>query len=279
MSQPQESPLSQPGPHGFPMRFAVRSAGPGGLKVCGDDYKQPVRFMRKRGSRSSQCIVLHEGAHKRDKSAPLVTVEKKQALKGRVTVQAGPVWLQSRPRGNRDFDLTLHTRGNATTLKLVHQGRRRRYRFALPGAGPAHGPSTEPEQFEWRRAPSHCYEVRGIRKKAKPTIRTGDPRPASKKNKIHTLAVGFVLVRLGARRGPAGDHRPLGYTEDGEEIVASYALAHRSWRANFFFQFWGSAAEGRLGEVFTNVAVATASAIWQDEKIEQERKRRRMSSV
>ncbi|EAQ90311.1 predicted protein [Chaetomium globosum CBS 148.51] len=65
------SPLGQPGPHGYPMRFGVRLAGLKGFKIYGADPKQPYRYVELHTRRQ----ILHESAHKKDCSPALVTVK------------------------------------------------------------------------------------------------------------------------------------------------------------------------------------------------------------
>ena len=40
------SPLSQPGSHGYPMRFGLRLAGIQGFKIHGADPKQAFRYVK-----------------------------------------------------------------------------------------------------------------------------------------------------------------------------------------------------------------------------------------
>ncbi len=49
--------------------------------------------------------------------------------------------------------------------------------------------------------------------------------------KLVYSASGSILVRLGGGRCAPGKDRPLGFTKDGEEIVASYTDSrdYRSW--------------------------------------------------
>jgi hypothetical protein len=122
--------------------------------------------------------------------------------------------------------------------------------------------TTTVETFEWRRAPRNCFETRGIRKKTLPVMESGDERPPEEKH-VHYPS-GSVLVRLGGARCPPGFDTPLGFTHQGEEIVASFTDS-RDRKAWYYFQFWGAGATGELGEVFTHVAVMSGMAVWQDE--------------
>ncbi|KAL2170681.1 hypothetical protein VTG60DRAFT_4523 [Thermothelomyces hinnuleus] len=109
---------------------------------------------------------------------------------------------------------------------------------------------------------------------------TGDERPPEEK--FVWSPSGSVLVRLGGGGGgggqrcaPGGRDRPMGFTRAGEEILASYARARDCGGVRCYFQFWGSAAAGALGEAFTHVAVMTALAVCQDEEDETVGRRRR----
>lgn len=172
-----------------------------------------------------------------------------------------------------DFEISMdHTRCRPVT-----------FRFELPvptTSSTTTTTTTTLEAFEWRRAPKHCQETRGIRKKSLPVLETGDERMPDEK--FVYAPSGSVLVRLGpvfrnsnnaiiATENAvsfAGKSRPLGYTRDGEEIVASYT-ASRDYRAWWYFQFWGAGASGELGEAFTHVAVMSAMAVFQDEQAEK----------
>ncbi|KAL2017408.1 hypothetical protein VTK56DRAFT_2210 [Thermocarpiscus australiensis] len=273
MERPPASALSQPGPHGYPMRFAMRKAGWKGLKVCGDDYKQPFRFVEMHKSRKGYLRqVLHKSAHKKDHGPALVSIEKVRPQK----IGVGFVKVATIPHIEDRFRIVLHTRSNQIIemathyiedLQDGHLFTPTAYRFTL--ATPARNGF---EVFEWRQANVAPEEIKGIRKKKLPRIKTGDKRPPQKF--VTVGARGYLLVRLTGRRCNTAQKEatPLGFTKYGEEIVASYADAQGSWRTRFFFQFWGSAARGELGEDFTHVAVATGSAIWQDEMIKLRRR-------
>jgi hypothetical protein len=164
-----------------------------------------------------------------------------------------------------------HTRCRPVTFQFT---------FPVPSQ-PADGSTTPTtttlETFEWRRAPQACQETRGIRKKTLPPLETGDDRLPEEK--FVYAPSGSVLVRLsgGARCAPGRD-RPLGFTRDGEEIVASYT-ASRDYRAWYYFQFWGSGAMGELGEAFTHVAVMSGMAVYQDEEAERAKRTKRGADV
>jgi hypothetical protein len=272
-----DSALSQPGPHGYPTRFAVRRAGHHGLKFCGADAKQPVRFIEKHDTGSLRQV-LHKSGHKKDDSPRLVSVYKHRSFaQQHLAITIGPVTL--RPRQPQNFMVILHrNNGNDQVLELnrvkaTTWNQPETYRFQL--ATPANHAG---EAFEWRDARfTRPFETRGTRKASLPVIKTGDQRPPEKKMGIITR--GYVLVRLGGQRGAAGKGRPLGFTEQGEEIVASYAQRNTTWigQPKFFFQFWGSGAQGKLGEDFSHVAAATGSALWQDEMIQEKEKQRRQA--
>ena len=300
------SPLSLPGPHGYPVRFRVRAAGWKGFKIYGDDPKLPFRYIEWHARRQ----ILHEGAHKRDKTPALVTVSlnwpaqsefpddddaaaltitvHEEKDKGKNTAEA--LIPSSISRGST---LQLPASGPPTigllaieppnvepptpspaeqTVPLEHtRCRPVTFQFTLPIATTtATGITTTLETFEWRRAARACRETRGIRKKTLPAMESGDERPAEEK--VVYDPSGSVLVRLdGGPRFPAGHDTPLGFTPKGEEIVASYADS-RDRKAWCYFQFWGGGATGELGEAFTHVAVMSGLAVWQDEGQERARK-------
>jgi hypothetical protein len=175
---------------------------------------------------------------------------------------------------------------------------------ANPDPSPEEAEAEAEEIFEWRRAPA-CHETRGIRKKTLPALETGDRRPPE--TALHTLLAqpGAVLVRLTGARWPpqtatrpttssstttstttttsmtatatdaateTAARRPLGFTKQGEEIVASWTEA-RDCLPRYYFQFWGAGAAGALGETFTHVAVLTGAATYLDAIAERARRR------
>ena len=326
------SPLSLPGPYGYPLRFRVRTAGMKGFKIYGADPKQPFRYIEWHARRQ----ILHEGAHRRAKTPALVTVslnwpvqsefpddddaaaftvtvhdknnqvdgdtgskkdkkkkdKKKDKKKKEENIAEAliPSPISPSPDG---FTLELPVNGPPTvellaieapiveppttsppeqTIPLEHtRCRPVTFQFTLPiTTTTATGTTITLETFEWRRAARTCRETRGIRKKTLPAMESGDERPPEEKA-VHYPS-GSVLVRLdGGPRFPAGHDTPLGFTRQGEEIVASYTNS-RDWKPWYYFQFWGAAATGELGEAFAHVAVMSGMAVWQDE--EQEKARR-----
>lgn len=291
---PSRLPLSQPGPHGYPVRFGVRLAGMKGFKIYGADPKQPFRYIEWHTRRQ----VLHETAHKKDKSPALVTVHEnwpswsilpldEDAAAFTITVHNkktsdGPVDGDAETADNAN-DTNDQPSNNADseapdqTIDMDHtRCRPVTFQFTLPITAPQPDGTTTTttlETFEWRRAPQACQETRGIRKKALPMMETGDERLPEER--FIYSASGSVLVRLNGARCEPGNDRPLGFTKQGEEIVASYTDS-RDYRAWYYFQFWGSGATGELGEVFTHVAVMSGLAVFQDE--EEERGKRNRSA-
>ncbi|KAH6616168.1 hypothetical protein B0J18DRAFT_446877 [Chaetomium sp. MPI-SDFR-AT-0129] len=295
MKQTIHSPLAQPGPYGYPMRFGVRHAGIKGFKIYGAHHSQPFRYIEWHTRR----LVLHQSAHKRDKSPALSfspvddeaatftikvhdrklstvqeDAEQGQDQAGNGAIEEAPT--EETPEAASDTEAT-------TNLEIPMEHTRCRpvtFRFEIPVPTASSTTTTILEAFEWRRAPRHCQETRGIRKKSLPVLETGDERMPDEK--FVYAPSGSVLVRLGpvsrtsntaitATATPVsftGKNRPLGYTRDGEEIVASYT-ASRDYRAWWYFQFWGAGASGELGEAFTHVAVMSAMAVFQDEQAEK----------
>lgn len=289
----RNSPLSQPSPYGYPMRFGVRSAGAKGFKIYGADPKQPFRYIEWHSHRQ----ILHEGAHKKANSPPLVSISSnwrsKSTFPAKDDAAAFTITVHSNKTPNTNSNSTNDTpplnptpdepstsappppdTDTNTTIALDHtRCRPVTFEFTLPIPTPD-GTST-PETFAWRRAAPACRETRGLRKKTLPMIETGDERPPEE-----TFVYGpsgSVLVRLaggGGARVPPGKDTPLGFTRQGEEIVASYTNS-RDGTAWYYFQFWGAGARGALGRVWTDVAVMSGMAVWQDEN--QEAARRQMA--
>lgn len=298
------SPLAQPGPHGYPMRFAVRIAGLKGLKVYGDDPDQPIRFIEVHTRRH----VLHASGHKKDNSPALVSIKSNwpawsffpvgDQAAYTITVHSDGPKADPTDDGSSETDnnppdasqpppanTTTNDDEDAVTVPMEHTCCRPvTFEFSLP---PGLTDTGRTETFEWRRAPS-CHETRGIRKKTLPLLETGDERPPETTLQTWFAQPGSVLVRVtGARWPPNGNNvdngriyataaaaasgdgegsqtPPLGFTRQGEEIVASWTLA-RDCRPRYYFQFWGAGATGELGTVFTHVAVLTGNAVYLDE--------------
>jgi hypothetical protein len=275
------------------MRFAVRLAGVKGLKIYGEDADKPVRFIEVHSRRQ----ILHSSAHKKDKSPALVSIQSNW-----------PSWSLYPLDDEATFTITVHrdnpegidTNDDAqpTTIPMEHtRCRPVTYQFTLPGhllnsntrstnttittETEAARTSTSGETFEWRRSPT-CTETRGIRKRTLPVLETGDERPPESPP-IFDLP-GAVLVRTTTKPTTAtattttdsnssshtGPNRPLGYTRQGEEIVASWMMA-RDLKPRYYFQFWGAGATGELGPWFTHVAVLTGVAVYMDQISEERR--------
>ncbi|KAJ4289967.1 hypothetical protein N0V88_006768 [Collariella sp. IMI 366227] len=320
---PSTPVISQPGPYGYPTRFAVRCAGPKGLKLYWNDPKQPIRYIE----RHSRRLILRESAHKRDNSQALVTIHTSH-FKPRSFYLINKNFTvilhdDSAPAGDNTIDQTetslspdsntitsgeanpsnittgndvsrerntageseISPESNTTcqnnaspTNTTVHNNTKPENHTKQPTspaldkaidmsyAGPWPGPGTfdfslpipaQPptslnqgttppptvtESFEWRPASWNCFETRGIRHHTLPPIQTGDVRPPEESFVLSPS--GSVLVRLQGKPCPTpGRDRPLGYTREGEEIVASYTRT-RDKGALMYFQFWGAGRRG-----------------------------------
>ena len=310
-----ESALAQPGPHGYPVRFGVRTAGWKGYKIYGADHKEPVRYIELHTHRLS----LHDGAHKRSGSPALVTVNGNWSVGSQfpeddhkptyiltVHSQDSIVAPDGTYTSSYDASTTAEPATSPTTdqiISLAHTHCRPvTFQFQLPvttATSSSSRTTTTLETFEWRRAPINCHETRGIRSRKLPGLKTGDPRPPPEKRVWHPN--GSILVRLrkeedttqsippspeqekNASPNPPAQQadttpsnttpsttpsqpplQPLGLTPTGEPILASYTTT-RDCHADIYFQFWGPAATGSLGETFTHVAVASGLAVWEDE--------------
>ncbi|KAL2261109.1 hypothetical protein VTK26DRAFT_4697 [Humicola hyalothermophila] len=276
------SDFAKRGPHGYPLRFAVRKAGLRGLKIFGDDYKQPIHYVRKHDNRDGHNrIVLHSVAHKADydsENTAMVSIHKRQSLGRRM---AAALTDLDNMIENKHFEVAVRgQRGQLQSIQMqyVRPQLRNVYNSVKSGTSmaeivgsvqPAFRFALGREQFEWRRALSTCAEVRAIRKRGSPPVRAGDPRPPAKA--ITTIAKGWVLVRVTGRRGNAN---ALGFTDRGEEIVASFARDRWGFRSKIYFHWWNSGATGELGRDFAHVAAATGTAIWHDEILEEKKKQR-----
>ncbi|KAK4225859.1 hypothetical protein QBC38DRAFT_481960 [Podospora fimiseda] len=276
------SALAQPGPHGLPMRFQTRNAGWSGMKICGEDVKQPIHFMTVKSRKTRQ--ILHETAHKKDKSAPLVTVQK-------------PHYRSKYSSDKEDFKIILHPAGSNgrrthdETIEMEHKSSRElngkiidfRYRptweFTLRV-----GPQGRQEVFRWIKPQGTCQELKTIYKSELSPVKTGMQRPQS--GRITRIVSGYILVRMNGRGIRLGEDkkenemRPLGYDKEGREIVASCARGGSGWIGGrkMFFQFWGSGCTGELGEDFTRVAAVTGSALWQDEILKEAEQAQRQNA-
>jgi hypothetical protein len=278
MAQPS---FQQPGPYGYPARFIVETFSTTGLKIRGPD-KQALHYLERHDNRS-QRMVLYSDAHKVKKKAngsPLVTIYTQNRNADHMTstgfsVGGGPmIWDTKFPHASFVAEMHVPVPGGNQGVPLNSNSNDvcTAFTFSMPTTA---GGLFSDEKFQWRRANTVPYETKGLSKKDG-SMRTGDKRP-----KVGFFSVGqagFVLVRLtGPRIDPSRfpkHQQPLGWTEQGEEIVASYAPADKNraflWYTHFIFQFWGSGLTGQLGEAFTHLAVATAAAIWQEDVIRAE---------
>jgi hypothetical protein len=269
------------------MRFAVRLAGPKGFKIYGADPGDPIHYIECHSRRQ----VLHETGHKKDKSPAQVSIHSNW-----------PSWsIRPVDTDVPAFSITVHNNDNTArpspddasgeatadqTVNLEHtRCRPVTFKFELPIPTSSTDTTTTPpvDTFEWRRAPHACHETRSIRKRTLPLTETGDERPPAER--FVYAPSGSILVRLNSpkKRPPVSaaptapgtdrNRHPVGFTPDGEEIVASYTNS-RDYRAWYYFQFWGSGATGELGEVFARVAVMSGLAVWQDEEDEIGRRKR-----
>lgn len=268
--EPLAPALAEPGPHGFPARWILYQRSCKTLKI-GPSKENPVHYIERHSFwRRHPWQVLHESAHKADKSPALVAIYKPKKS------------FFFRPRdflikfpdgkgngGGHDMEMKHIQRGLGGLGDVIA------YEFCLGGK----------ETFHWRKAAwgSHCEEVRAIRKEDEPVVHTGDAKPPKEEGFHFTKPYsGWILVRVnsshaapqGGEANGTGNQHPMGYTDSGEEIVASYCEAS-GWVATrkVIFQFWGAGLTGELGEDFTRVAALTGSTIWDDE--ERERARRR----
>ena len=275
MSSPD---FSTRGPHNYPLRFAVRRAGPRGLKICGSDYKQPIHYLRKHDNRDGHNrIVLHGVAHKKDydsNGTALVAVHKMQSLERRLVGHVvDHITHTDGLTQNRNFDVVVrgHKIPMLFTRKTINEARnglkQDGFLKTLHNIQPTFRFNLGREQFEWRDATHYCTETRGIQDKGSAPLRTGQPRP--KEKKFTRDGKGWILVRL---TGIRGNPNTLGFTEKGDEIVLSFARDRWGYKTKIIFQWWNSGATGQLGADFAHVAAATGTAIWQDEVMEEAKK-------
>jgi hypothetical protein len=299
----KEDPFLQPGPHGYPMRFAVRLAGPKGFKIYGADPGEPIHYIECH----SRHQVLHETGHKKDKSPAQVSIHSNwpswSIRPVDTDVPAFTITVHNNDtttnpsQDNANADNASNEANDDQTINLEHtRCRPVTFQFQLPiptsTTTDATTDTTTPppvETFEWRRAPHACHETRSIRKRTLPLTETGDERPPEERfvyapsgsilvrlnspNKRASLTSSVVTTTPGTGTDRDQNRQPVGFTNEGEEIVASYTNS-RDYRAWYYFQFWGSGATGELGEVFTRVAVMSGLAVWQDEEDELGRRKR-----
>ncbi|KAK0721190.1 hypothetical protein B0T21DRAFT_48742 [Apiosordaria backusii] len=262
--------LDIPGPHHLPNRFAVRTAGPSGLKITGSNYKAPLHFLSKHASpRSSLRCSLHSTAHKKDNSPALVSVYKHQHRKSgwTTTTQIGNVKFTSSPgRGWENYQIILHRKAGNDECIDMPQTSNKTHQFRMRVNGREEG-------FEWIKGDSWMQELRTICKREAPVVKTGMQR--EKTGRLVSMVMGWVLVRVTGRAvqpvGKDGEGTPLGYDKQGREIVASWAFSRTRGfgGAVYFFQWWGSGATGELGEDFTRVAATTGATLYHEEVLRQ----------
>ena len=251
------------------------------MKLCGADTKAPLHFISQRSGKTRQ--VLHQSAHKKDKSPALITVQK-------------PHYRSNLSSDRDDFRIILHPAGS-NGRRTLDEGIEMEYKTSKELSGKyidfKHrptweftmrvGPANQQEVFRWIKPQGSCQELKTTYKAELPIVKAGMPRPKS--GMITRLVRGYVLVRMSGKvcsaqqQGVEGDDEtPLGFDKDGREIVASCARGGSGWIGGnkMFFQFWGSGCTGELGEDFTRVAAITGAALWHDdilkEKAENARK-------
>ncbi|KAK4664589.1 uncharacterized protein QC763_512120 [Podospora pseudopauciseta] len=269
--------LDVPGPHSLPNRFAVRNAGRG-FKITGSNYKAPLHYLSKHSStRDTLRLSLHTTSHKKDNPPALVSVHKHQHRKSgwTATTQIGNVkWTSTPAQGAENYQIILHrTSAHNETIDMpqasqdIHQ-----FRMRI---------NTRDEVFEWIKADALTQEIRTICRRENPIVSTGMTREKSPRM---GAGGGYYLVRVTGRgiqpKGKKGEETPLGYDQQGREIVASWAYARNfGWgKPVFFFQWWGSGATGELGQDFTQVAAATGATFYHEEALkaaERQRQRQR----
>ncbi|KAM7214471.1 hypothetical protein V8F06_010165 [Rhypophila decipiens] len=269
---PPPPTLLEPGPHELPLRWILYTKSCKTLKI-GTSTEEPMHYIERHSFwRRRPWQVLHASAHKKDKAPALVATYKPKKS-----------WF-FRPR---DFLIKFPTPGanglqhHDIEMKMSDRGLllntldANSYEFAMPTA------TGYTETFHWRKRDwgSHCEEVRAIRKADEPPVHAGDPRPPQQEGFHFSKPYsGWILVRVNGpgRKAPGGgegQQLPMGYTENGDEIVASYAEAS-GWTSTctIIFQFWGAGATGELGEDWTRVAALTGSTIWDDEARKRQRR-------
>ncbi|KAM7184922.1 hypothetical protein V8F20_012014 [Naviculisporaceae sp. PSN 640] len=275
MGQEDISPaLLERGPYGFPARWILYKRSSSTLKI-GITKDEPLHYIERHssswGSSKNPWQVLHASAHKGDDSPGLVAIYKPK----KSMFSTPRDFLINFPNGKLP-DIEMRRVDASTMKKLTSPSC---YEFAMPVQG------GRVETFMWKKQDwgSHCEEVRAIRKEDEPPVHTGDARPPLKEG-IHFSKpyTGWVLIRVGGPKRLAlrpgvqhegkGNPFPMGFAENGDEIVASYCEA-QGWvnTRKIIFQFWGSGVTGELGEDFTRVASLSACVLWDDEEREREK--------
>lgn len=267
--------LQEAGPHGFTIRWVLYVRSCKTIK-WGNSKETPFHYIERHSFwKRRPWQVLHQSAHKKDKSPALVAIYKPKKS-----------WF-FRPR---DFLIKFPGQDASKNIDMKMMDRSiwngfnaRSYEFNMVTAA-GHN-----ETFHWVKADwgSHCEEVKLIRKEDEPPVHTGDQRPEREEGfHFSKPYAGWILVRVnGPNRKQApqvaeGGKKsrvntlPMGYTDDGQEIVASWANCS-GWVATrkIIFQFWGAGASGEMGEEWTRVAALTGSTIWDDEERERQRRR------
>ncbi|KAK4160831.1 hypothetical protein QBC43DRAFT_358896 [Cladorrhinum sp. PSN259] len=254
------SALAQPGPHGLPMRFQTRKAGWSGYKLCGEDVKAPLHYISMKAKDRKTRQILQSTAHKKDKSPPLVTIQKPNSQDFNIVLHA------TGSNGRRTQDETVwmeYKDSRELNGKYIDFKYKETWDFNMRV-----GPQGKQETFRWIKAEGACQELKTIYKGELPIVKAGMAR--EKSGRITRLVSGHILVRMNGKRiniqQGQEKERPLGFDKEGREIVASCARGGSGWigGTKMFFQFWGSGCTGELGEDFTRVAAMTGSALWQD---------------
>lgn len=261
--------LSQPGPHGLPMRFVVRRGGRH-LKLCGADLKNPLHYINRHRAAfaRNETLTLHTSGHRKDNSPALLSIKKG-------VLDLAPVGGKSsilRLPNFEGYQIALHRADALDNLvEMRYEGRqgltREKYVFTLVC------PGGRRETFRWYESDKlNCHEVRAIHKRDKPVVKTGMAKEGKKK-RIGMLVTGGILVRVteGAPKCQGDPSRVFGWDEKGREIVASYAKGGSGWIGGeqMYFQFWGSAAQGAFGQDFTRIAAMSGTARWREQIAEE----------
>ncbi|KAK3385905.1 hypothetical protein B0H63DRAFT_560396 [Podospora didyma] len=289
----------------LPVRWQLERRGRT-LKVVGADKSKPDDYTldpllyveRHQGHCSKPRLLMHESGHKKDKSPVVAHISLPKTGKMRwLGCLCSCIGLKG---GNpKDFKIVLPAGFNGRERDSVIQmqalqirelrdlARSKTYQITMRTA------TGRDETFQWIDYSSLLHaadEIHLAHKADMPSVKSGDPRPAKPtefKAKVSMSNLtkkftgsGWMMVRLSSpNRCPAGSPRPLGWTEQGHEIVATMAqpmITGTGIRCALTFQFWGAAAKGQLGEEFTRVATLTAINIWDIEDRERQRKMNEM---
>jgi hypothetical protein len=230
------APTGHLGPHGYPLRFgvwevyALRSSG---QKIYSDDdtnLRHPVRFIE--DNKAFHRRTLRASGHIKDNNKPLISIVNNL----RTTPSTPP------GQTGRNYQINLQAQNFNPPLGAYNRPYRmdhircrpNTFEFEFLYQNPQYG---EPplEFFQWRSAPL-AVETRGLLSEIKggrpaAAFHTGLPRPnilnpTPPSDSESKRRRGYVLVWA---NGPnrvlvlPNTQPPLGYTQAGEEIVASWA--------------------------------------------------------